>query len=546
MQGKSLLMTGVAVIALVASVDTAVAKTKHKPAPAPSYSDSMPPPSQPAAPSNSELAARVSALEAELAAEQDHRNADHARLSTLEQNFNDTTWSFDNARPTVKSGDGRFTMAFRVRFQADFAGFMQDSTHPAGFAGPVDLSSGAIVRRAYFGVEGKAFNDFFYELRFNGGGSNGGSNGSSGGVTGSEGDALVNKAVLTYTGFTNFHFNVGVIEPAFMFEGTTSSAALIFLERPEIDNIAADSFGAGDSRRGIEAGWSKQDTLWAGDNLAFTTAFTGGKTGIAANHGNIGDENTQVLGRLSERLWTDGISNIQVGASGATVLYSGAIGNGNGGSQTLNFQDRPEIRVDGTRLISTGGIAAKTGHMWAIDAGGNWENFFLGGEYANFTMDRQCGALSPILVPRCTSSTAVFDHPNFSGWYVEGSWIITGEAKTYSPSALNNEVGGFNGPIPSRPFSFSGDSWGAWELAVRYSSTDLRWHDTQVASPTQLAGIMGGEENIVAIALNWYLNRNIRLMLDDNIVHVNKGVIGNLHRDDQDLNIVGIRVQFAN
>jgi phosphate-selective porin OprO/OprP len=329
-----------------------------------------------------------------------------------------------------------------------------------------------------------------------------------------------------------------------MFEGTTSSASLIFLERPEIDNIAADSFGAGDSRRGVELGWSKTDTLWAGDNLAITGAFTGGKTGSTFNHGNGGDENAQILGRVSERLWTDGISNIQIGASGASVLYSGTAAGG--ATQTLNFQDRPQIRVDGTRLISTGGIGAKTGNMFAVDAGGNWQNFFLGGEYAEFTADRQCGALSPILVPRCTSTTAVFDHPNFSGWYVEGSWIITGEAKSYSPSAINNEVGGFNGPVPSRPFSFSGDSWGAWELAVRYSDTNLNWHDTQVASPVQLAGVVGGDERIVAIALNWYLNRNIRLMLDDNIVHVNKGVIGNLHRDDQDLNIVGIRLQFAN
>jgi len=547
MQGKSLLMTGVAVVALVASGEVGLAKTKNA-APPPSYST----PSQPPGPSNAELAARIDSLEAELAAEQDRRTSDHNRLSTLEQNFNDTVWSFDNARPTVKSGDGRFSMAFRVRFQADFAGFMQDSAHPAGFAGPGDLASGGVVRRAYFGVEGRAFTDFFYELRFNGGGTNGGSNGASGGVTGSEGDALVNKAVLTYTGFANTHFNVGVIEPAFMFEGTTSSASLIFLERPEIDNIAADSFGAGDSRRGIELGWAKTDTLWAGDNLAGTVAFTGGKTGTATNHGSLagitgnGDENTQVLGRVSERLWTDGISNVQIGASGATVLYSGSNGNTNGGAQTLNFQDRPEIRVDGTRLISTGGIAAKTGSMWAVDLGGNWQNFFLGGEYASFTADRQCGALSPVLNPECVAPTSVKDHPTFTGWYLEGSWIITGEAKQYSPTALNNEVGGFNAPIPSRPFSFSGDSWGAWELAVRYSDTDLNWHDTQTATPTRLAGIVGGREAIVAIALNWYLNRNVRLMLDDNIVHVNKGNIGNLHRDDQDLNIVGIRVQFAN
>ncbi|HXC57336.1 MAG TPA: porin [Rhizomicrobium sp.] len=542
-------MTGVAVVALVASADAGLAKTKQQPAPAASSA-----PTPVAAPSNAELDARVSALEAELAAAEEHTTADHTRLSTLEQNFNDTSWSFDNGRPTVKSGDGRFTMAFRVRFQSDFAGFMQDSTHPAGFAGPTDLSSGAVVRRAYFGVEGKVFNDFAYELRLNGGGTNGGSNGASGGVTGSEGDALVNKAVVTYTGITNVHFNVGVIEPAFMFEGTTSSASLMFLERPEIDNIAADSFGAGDSRRGIELGWAKQDTLWSGDNLAATMAFTGGKTGTATNHGSLntnpgdGDENSQLLGRVSERLWTDGArSNIQIGASGATVLYSGSNGNTNGGAQTLNFQDRPEIRVDGTRLISTGGIAAKTGHMWAVDAGGNYENFFLGGEYSQFTMDRQCGAtLTPALNPACVAPTSVKDHPNFSGWYLEGSWILTGEAKTYSPSAINNEVGGFNAPVPSRPFSFSGDSWGAWELAARYSDTDLNWNTTQLASPVQLAGITGGDERVLALAVNWYLNRNVRVMLDDNIVTVKKGTALIPNRDGQDLNIVGVRVQFAN
>lgn len=543
MKGKTFLMATVAVVALVASTDAGLAKKTHHPVPANGTPATVATPAS-NGPTNAELSNRIDALEAELAAAEDHRSADHTRLSALEQNVNDTSWSFDNGRPTVKSGDGRFTMAFRVRFQSDFAGFMQDTTHPVGFAGPTDLSSGAVIRRAYFGVEGKVFNDFAYELRLNAGGSNGGSAGASGVPAAGEGDPLLNKAVISYVGIPNWHLNVGVIEPAFMFEGTTSSASLIFLERPEIDNIAADSFGAGDSRRGIELGWSKQDTLWAGDNLAVTGAFTGGKTGSTANHGNGGDEQSQALGRISERVWSDGISNVQIGASAATVLYSGTAAGG--GSQTLNFQDRPEIRVDGTRLISTGGIGAKTGNMFAVDAGGNWENFFLGGEYAQFTADRQCGGLLAVNVARCTSSVAVFDHPNFSGYYLEGSWIITGETKTYSPAAINNEVGGFNGPIPSRPFSFSGDSWGAWELAVRYSNTDLNWHTTQVASPTQLAGITGGDERVVAIALNWYLNRDIRVMLDDNIVHVNKGIIGNLHRDDQDINIVGVRLQFAN
>jgi len=373
MQGKIQWMAGVAVLALIASSGAGLGKTKHHTTTPPRY-DTPPPANAASGPSNAELNDRLSALEAELAAEHEARSNDRTRLSGLEQSFNDVVWTFDNGRPTIRSGDGRFSMSIRARFQADFANFMQDSTHPAGFAGPADLSSGAVVRRAYLGVEGKAYNDFAYELRLNVGGSDGGSAGAAGVPTSGEGDPLLNKAVISYTGLTNWHFNFGVIEPAFMFEGTTSSAALIFLERPEIDNIAADSFGAGDSRRGIEIGWQRVDTLWSGDSLAITGTFSGGKTGSAGNHGNGGDENAQLLGRISDRIWTDGArSNIAIGASGGYVLYSGS-GTG-GASQTLRFRDRPEIRVDGTRLIDTGAIPAKTGNMFAFDAGGNWKTF---------------------------------------------------------------------------------------------------------------------------------------------------------------------------
>jgi phosphate-selective porin OprO/OprP len=522
---------------------------------------------------NGDLEARVKALEDQVAASQDRATSDRTRLSTLEQNYNYAAWSYDNGRPVLTSGDGRFTMGIRVRFQTDFAGFSQDSTHPSGFAGPADLSSGLVVRRAYFGIEGKVYNDFAYELRFNGGGSNGGLNStctaggtatttiagapgatattvisptcSIGGIqSGSEGDPMLNKAVVTYTGIPNLHINVGIIEPDFNFEGSLSTAALIFLEKPEIDDIAQDSFGGDAYRRGIEIGWGKTDALWSGDNITADVAFDGAKNGSAAGHGNGGDEQTQVLGRFTDRLWSDGISNIQIGTSLAYDPYTG--NSAGGGAQALNFQDRPEIRVDGTRLISTGNIAAKTGHMYAVEAAGNIENFFLAAEYTDFTADRQCGSLSVTLVPRCTSSVAVADHPDFHGWYVEGTWVLTGETKPYSPYSLANDMATWSIPVPSRPFSLAGGSWGAWELVARYSDTDLNWHPTQLATTTQLAGVLGGEERVIALGVNWYLNRNVRVMMDDSIVTVKKGTAAIPNRDGQDLNIVGVRVQFAN
>ena len=541
MQGKTVLMAGVAAVALVASGQATLAKTKHKPtAPPPAATDAAPAPAAQTGPTNQELADRLSALEAELAAEHDARSSDHNRLSALEQNFNDTSWTFDNSRPTVRSGDGRFTLSFRARFQFDSATFFQDSpTSPTNFAQFKDLASGTVVRRAYFGIEGKAFNDFWYEFRLNGGGSDGGSAGAAGVPAGGEGDPLVNIARVQYNGIPNFRINVGIIEPIQSLDGSISSGQLIFLERAEIENIAADSFGGGDSRRGIEATFGKTDIFRPGDNLIISGAFTGAKTGSNAGHGNFGDEQTQGFGRVAYRIWSDGTSNFQIGGSGGATLFSGgnntAVPNAVLG---LRFRERPEIRVDGTRLIDTGTINAKTGDYYGFDAAGNWQNFYVGGEYMNFTADRMASGLKAA------------DHPNFSGWFVEGTWILTGEPRQYSPSAMNNEYGAWNAPRVARPFSFSGNSWGAWEVAVRYSDTNLNWHESFAGNAVAQAGIAGGDERIIALGLNWYLNQNIRVMVDDNIVTVKKlsapGADPTVpsHQIGQSFNILGARVQF--
>ncbi len=80
---------------------------------------------------------------------------------------------------------------------------------------------------------------------------------------------------------------------------------------------------------------------------------------------------------------------------------------------------------------------------------------------------------------------------NLGGWYVGTSYVITGERRGYL-----RHTGSF-GDI--RPRS----QWGAVEVAVRYGSLDLSDAD-----------VTGGEEKNLAVGVNWYLNRNCRLMLN--------------------------------
>lgn len=546
--GKLSLMTGAAVLALAGAAQAADKKTDKKSEP---VQPKLMLAQNAATPgsggiSNAELAARIQSLEDALSNAQERAQTDRTRLSTLEQAYNSAAWTFDNGRPSLATGDGRFTFNVRMRFQTDFASFSQDKTHPAGFVGPNDLGSGAVMRRAYVGFDGKVYRDFAYDVRFNFGGSNGGGAGTN------EGDPLLNRFYLSYTGIPDWHFSVGVLEPVFQGELTQSSSALMFIERPEIDNIASQ-YGAGDTRRGIEIGWSKPDTFWAGDNPQITSSFTGGTTGSSTGHGSGtgtapgGDEQSQWIVRVADRLWSDGLSNFQVGANYGMLIYTGGTGAGGG---LVNLQDRPQMRVDGTRLISTGNIAAKTGQMFSFDLQSNFNNFYLGGAWSEFQLDRQCGSATFTSGP-CLGGNAltVADTPTFHGWYMEGTWILTGETKPYTAQAINNEVGGFGNPVPSAPFSLDGDSWGAWELAARYSDTNLNYNPTQQLTTSQLAGITGGDERIVTLGINWYLNRNVKLQVNDMIVKVKKSsstALANLNNQSQDLNILGVRLAFAN
>jgi phosphate-selective porin OprO/OprP len=94
---------------------------------------------------------------------------------------------------------------------------------------------------------------------------------------------------------------------------------------------------------------------------------------------------------------------------------------------------------------------------------------------------------------------------NFGGFYSYASWFLTGESRPYDPDA-----GDFGRLIPRHNFSFGdGGGWGAWELAFRFSFTDL---DSK--------NIQGGRLALAMTGLNWYLNPNLKWMFNYGMGHV--------------------------
>ena len=449
-------------------------------------------------------------------------------------------WTVEDWRPTITSGDGDFSISLRARLQVDTGAFDQEddvaTVTPDRDVQFKHLKSRSVTRRLYLGVEGRAFGNFWYEYRMDFGGT----------------DLAVSQAPIINLGRISYNIgdmndparahlrlNAGLIKPIFTYDDSTSSAALTFLERADVVNVATASFGGGIPRLGAELTFQQADIFRRGDNLIISGAFTGqnatGKNG--ALPADIIHEGDAILGRIVYRLWSDETSTLHIGGS-ASHLVRIAESETTPGLRAINLQDAPEIRVDGSRLVSTGPIAAKGGSLWGLESVGNVGSIYIQGEYYRFNIDRDLSCFG------CVTAA----NPEFSGWYVQASWILTRERKAYQPIVMNNNMGTFANPRVSAPVSLGGGQWGVWEIASRYSDLDLNWHEGSLR--TSCTGpftgcVRGGEQKIVTLGLNWYLSNNVRLMFDYLRMDVNR-LNASGKQIGQAFNAIGTRLQLTN
>jgi phosphate-selective porin OprO/OprP len=362
-----------------------------------------------------------------------------------------------------------------------------------------DQGSGAVFRRVRFGVEGRFFRDFIYEMRFDFGGSN------------AESAGTVNIMRVGYTGIPNLRIHVGAIQPIITMYDATSSADLTTMERAAVITTLVGAFGGDNSRRGVEVTWQKADFLYPGDNWVLSGAYTGDRIGtghtVAAGVGGANDESTHLLGRAVWRLWSDGVSNLQIGASGSMIL--------NDQDGAVQLRERPEIRVTDSRFIDATNLTVDDGgSAYGFEFGMNWQNLYLAAEWYEMSLDRR----------------GLLPDAEFDGYYVEGEWIFTGEAKRYAAGATNNNVAVFRGPSVSSPWSLGGGT-GAWSLHSRYSVLNLNSNEHLTAAN---GGVAGGEQSILNIGLTWYMNSNLKIMGEYAMVDIDRQSVAGTLDDNRD------------
>ncbi len=449
----------------------------------------------------------IDALKAQIKALERRLNTVQAvqenKISEIKTKQDAVELKFENGRPTIRTGDGMFEMALRGRMHFDMATYDQNDNNLPSIAPGRDLNEGGNFRRSELGMEGKFMRDWEYQVSYDFGGSGG------------EGGGNIKNMFIGYTGIKPLRIQIGAIQVPFSMDDSTSSNETTFIERATPVNLGT-SMGA---QKGRTAVGVRGNT----NNLFGSLYYTRDPVTLSGGAA-LPDESNNLVARAAYLIAPNPDTNIHIGASGikvfnftqtAAVTPTGVLATSLQPSSLFNLQDRPELRVDGTRLVSTGNLAVEDGYVVGPELGANWKNFYVQGEYYHYKLDRQR--------PNAAGAADLgsFD---FDGWYVQTSWIVTGETKRYD---IKNAS--FGAPRPNGPFGF-GDTLGVIELAARYSTVDLNdgasggptCSGTGLVAAATSTCVRGGEQDILTLGVNWYPNRNVRFMFNYLLVDVDR------------------------
>lgn len=379
----------------------------------------------------------------------------------------------------LESADGQYSIALNGRVHGDLGGyfnFKPDSTVGPINGAPGTLSNGFNARRARIGVTGKVAGDWTYNFAYEGGNSQ---------DTTPKG---IQSAQVIYNGIKGVAFELGYSDTYFTLDESISSNDTMFIERSSAA-IVATNLNAGDfrSNAGVRV---FGDRYWVGAYL----------TGPAS-----GDSHTLT----TERFGSFQRATYQVLQAPGYTLHLGvavdelikAPNTGPGTARSVTLNDPPELRIDPTSFLTTGGLGSAahpvtSGRIYNAEAAGNYGSVYLQSEYFHFNVDRT------------GLSSAKFDAA-----YAEAAWTFTGESRKYIPSA-----GAYGTIVPAHPFSMKNGTWGAWEIAGRVSYVDLTDHFVPgFAAAAQPNAVDGGRETLLTAGINWYPNSLIRFMF--NYVH---------------------------
>lgn len=343
----------------------------------------------------------------------------------------------DGVRLETRDKSVRFQFGGRIHY--DWAAMSQDSGVRQSLGA---LQDGTEARRARLYFSGALHEQVEFKVQYD----------FAGGTT---------KLKDVYLGLTGIPYlgkiRVGHMKEPFSLEEMTSSNNVTFLERA-LPNVFAPSRNTGL----MISNHARQRVSW-GMGVFLDTNDLGVDQG---------DGEFNFTGRLTGTPWQ--------AENGKDIVHLGLGYSYRSPSEpSFRYRQRPEAHL-APRFVDTGTLRMPSAHLVGPE-------FALVHGPASVQAEYIRAGLNPV---------AANGNSNFHGYYLLGSYFLTGERRNYRASS-----GQFRGIKPKRNVNIRQGGAGAWEVAVRYSSLDLNHRS-----------VSGGRLNDFTAGLNWYLNPNARLM----------------------------------
>ena len=358
----------------------------------------------------------------------------------------------------LKSTDGAFQLKLRALLHADTRWFF-DSDNPTG-------DDTFTLRRARPFIEGTVFNifDFRFMPDF------------AGGRTVIQ-DAYVDARFLPW-----LQIKGGKFKTPFGIERLQSASAIRFVERALPNNLVPNR----------DIGGELHGELGGGVFSYSLAGLNGVNDGRSSD--DIGDIDNNVDKDFAGRVFAHPFLNTSiVPLQGLGIGFATSYVDAGGSADSPNL---PNYRTSGQqRFFAYRGTTFSNGKRLRLSPQGYYYYGPFGflWEYVNVAQD----------VARDIDGVTRSDGLVHDAWQIAASYVLTGEESTY------------RGVKPKSPFSIQSGTFGAFELKARYSELSLdedtfAGGDDSFADPTTAAE----EARAFAVGLNWYLNQNVKLVLD--------------------------------
>ncbi len=333
----------------------------------------------------------------------------------------------------VASEDGDFKFEVGGRIYVDAAAYDDDKS---------DMGNGTELRAARLYMAGKLWQDWSFKGQYDF----------------ADNKTSIKDAWIAYNGFNNTSIKFGNQKEPFSLENMTSTRYTTFMERglpnafinsPSDRTIGASVFTNGNN-------WSLHGGVF-GSTAADTTAATPDSGWALVGRANWAPVHEQ--GRV-----------LHVGAS-AGVRYLDSR------DENVTWNSNSGTHLTKVTLSSASIANADDLNRFGLETAAVMGPFAMQAEYMYASVNTSNGI-----------------DPSFDGYYIEGSYYLTGETRNYNP-----KKGNFGRLTPKGIVGKGGI--GAWQIALRYDAIDLTDD-----------GIIGGEQEDITIGLNWQTTPNIRFM----------------------------------